>query len=364
MKSLPTLFHKAKSGDTWQWRIWTEGNLIYTEHGIVGGQLQISSKKAIGKNTGKKNATSDAQQAELEAKSKHKNKLDRKYSLTPEEAQESSYLPMLAHEYEKKKKYVKWPLHFQPKLDGARALAVWVGDRVMLLSRNGLPYNVPHLIAELEQVLPKDTVLDGELYIHKQTFQTIISWIKKERPETVNIEYHVYDMPESGGVDDAPWSVRYENLKKFPFSAKIKKVKTYILESEDDIPAALSIAEVDGYEGIMLRNLDGLYLYDYRSSDLLKVKSMVTEEFKIVGYKTGDGKYEGACIWEVDIPGYGICSLVSQGTMEQKQEQLVNAQSYIGKFLTVRFQNRTDDGSLRFPVAMGFRPEEDLPKRN
>src|SRR5690606_15743039 len=115
----PILYHKAKGGDLRQWRVWTEGPIIFTEYGQAGGKLQVSQKTATPKNVGRSNETSPSRQAVLEANSLWQHKIDRKYSLTPEEAQEPLLLPMLAH------KYKKWPgeeVYVQPKLDGVRAL--------------------------------------------------------------------------------------------------------------------------------------------------------------------------------------------------------------------------------------------------
>ena len=121
----PVLYHQAKGGDLRQWEVWTEGDEIFTRFGTVGGKLQVSAPKvAEPKNVGKKNATTGEEQAELEAQALWTYKVDRKYSETPEGAEEQLPLPMLAHKYEgSKKKKFTWPAHVQPKLDGVRCLA-------------------------------------------------------------------------------------------------------------------------------------------------------------------------------------------------------------------------------------------------
>lgn len=54
------------------------------------------------------------------------------------------------------------------KLDGLRA--VWNGK--ILLSRNGNPFYAPEFFTK---DLPKDTVLDGELFLGRGMFQKCVS---------------------------------------------------------------------------------------------------------------------------------------------------------------------------------------------
>ena len=137
-----TLYHKGKGGKLYEWTIWTEGDTILTEHGIVDGKMQTSEKKAEAKNVGKSNQTTPEEQAQNEAVSIHKKKLDLKYATSPEEAEQTVFLPMLAQCFEKRKKKLKYPVDAQPKLDGVRCLASWEDEEVVLTSRGGKRYNL------------------------------------------------------------------------------------------------------------------------------------------------------------------------------------------------------------------------------
>ena len=132
----PTLYHKGKGGAMYQWTIWTDGDTIYTEHGQVGGSLmRTPGIVCVSKNVGRANETTPKQQAEAEAKAMWIYKVERKYSETQADAEEEVFLPMLAHDYKKKKgKGITFPCDVQPKLDGVRAMAFWEGDRVVLPS--------------------------------------------------------------------------------------------------------------------------------------------------------------------------------------------------------------------------------------
>src|SRR5579862_6498789 len=181
---LRDLYHKGKNGELRVWRVWTEGANICTEHGLVDGQLQVSRKRAEAKNVGRSNETSPEAQAWIEAQAMWKHKLERKYSLTPEEARMPLMLPMLAHTFDPKKhdETCKWL--GQPKLDGVRCIARWEGDTVTLMSRQGKPYNLPHISEALRDLLPVDGVFDGELYVHGKPLQETISLVKKLKPES------------------------------------------------------------------------------------------------------------------------------------------------------------------------------------
>jgi len=365
MTKLETLYHKSKTDAIVQWDIWTEGADIVTKYGQIGGKMQTARKTATPKNVGRANATTADEQAILEATAMHKKRLDAKYSLTIEDAKKEVFLPMLAASFDKRKDKVTYPVDVQPKLDGVRCLAYWDGDSVKLMSRGGKQWNCcDHIIDELEEVLPKDWVLDGELYIHGSTFQEITKLVKKLRPESVNVQFHVYDMPRTY-EDFKYWEERYDVLAEFKDMAQdcesVTVVDTYQAKSEDEVYQLQSEYLEDGYEGAIVRERDGEYKFGYRSNKLLKVKNFMDEEYKIVDYTTGVGRFDGCIVWVcVTEAGGKIFKVVPQGTMEERKETYQKAFKHLGKYLKVKFFELTDDGIPRFPVGLGIRLTEDM----
>jgi ATP-dependent DNA ligase len=142
MKTWPTLYHEGKKGEIRVWILSVNGDTCSTEYGTLNGQMQINKWVCTPKNEGKKNATTSEQQAIIEAEAKYTFQLERKYSTSINTAKQTLFLPMLAHDFAKKKKNLIYPVHVQPKLDGVRALARWEGNTVVLVSRSGKPYNV------------------------------------------------------------------------------------------------------------------------------------------------------------------------------------------------------------------------------
>jgi ATP-dependent DNA ligase len=368
---LPTLYHKGKTGAVVQWDIWTEGDTIYVRHGQIGGKLQLTpGVQCTGKNIGKSNETTPEKQAILEAKAMWTNKVERKYSETLEEAQEEIFLPMLAHDFkkltDKAKGNIQYPIDVQPKLDGVRAMAYWEDGRIVLGTRGGKEWTAPtHIIKELEVVMPQEMVLDGELYIHEVDFESLTSWAKKKHIETPQLEYHVFDMPINEKGANETWEKRCWNLQHFFVvnASKLQKVvcvPTVIATTEKEILSSEDAYIQDGYEGAIVREKKGTYLFGHRSKDLLKVKSSQDAEFKIVGFTHGKGSHLNAVKWICTTKDGIEFEVNPKTTMEMKQKLYKDGKKYIGKWLKVVFQNYTVDGKPRFGRSVGFRDPIDM----
>lgn len=370
----PTLYHKTKTNKIVSWKIWTSGASIYTEYGEVDGKKQQACKVAVPKNIGKSNETSAAEQAESEAASMYKHRLDRKYSQTPETAQEEIvFLPMLANDFEKHKSKVEYPVYIQPKLDGVRCMAFWeesivdgeIIRQVRLLSRGGKDYSVPHIQKALIDMLPIDAVFDGELYIHGETLQGINRLVKKFRPGpdgTERIQYHVYDTFKSSTLK-SPFSARVLTLRALCPNKEenpVKIVTTLAAESEKEVYKLMGEFISAGYEGAIVRKPKGEYELGYRSRDLLKVKTFFDAEFKIVGHTFGTGRADKSVVWTCVQEENKEFSVVPKGTIEEREAWGAKAKKYYGKMLTVKFWNRTEDNIPQFPVGVAIRLEEDM----
>ncbi|MGI4813197.1 MAG: hypothetical protein ACRYGG_07665 [Janthinobacterium lividum] len=368
MTKFPILYHKGKAGKIYSWEIYADGSLFTVTAGTLNGAKTVTSVEVERKNLGKANETSLEDQAIKEAQAKWTYKVERKYSETIEGAQEELTLPMLAQDFEKKKKKLEYPVFVQPKLDGCRAMAKWEGDRVVLTSRNGKEWEfVPHINEALEKFLPRGCEFDGELYIHGKTFQEITRLIKKTKPETLTVEYHVYDLPNSSGNPFLRFSVRREILAEIFIDSKvidndfpIKHVNTRMAFTEGEVISMHDMYVQEGYEGAIVRVPNGLYLYGYRSNDLLKVKKFDDAEFTVVGYSSGVGRYEGAVCWHCATEERREFKVNPKTTISDKQQLFQNAESYIGQKLKVRFFGRSEDNIPRFPVGLGFRLEQDI----
>lgn len=370
----PELQGESTTGKTkvWSVRVFDRDGhgVIETSHGYIDGKKQVNEKVIDeGKNIGKKNETSPFQQAVNEARSAWTKKKESGYAETVQSTTTicSSLgkgitadvpLPMLAHDYNKRGSSIKYPCFVQRKYDGTRCVAI---PGQGLYSRNRKEYpHLKHIVAEIDQ-LPSDIILDGELYSDTLTFQEIVGIVKREtlkqgdEEKQNQIKFHVYDI-----INNKPYEQRHSILQtifhQYNFK-NIEYVKTYICNSEAHMKGLHNQYVAEGYEGIMIRNKIGLYK-NARSVDLQKYKEFFDDDYEVVDYREGEGQEEGCVLWVCKTPEGKIFSCRPRGTREDRIELFKNGEKYIGKKLTVRFQELTDEKVPRFPVGIAFRDYE------
>lgn len=365
---LQRLYTKGKLGELRFWEVAAVGDKVVTVYGVVDGKAVRVERKAKPKNVGRANATTAEQQAVKEAAADHKFMLDRKYSLTPEDARETVPLPMLANKFKDAKK-ITFPVDVQRKYDGVRAMARWNGEKVELISRQGkLWERVPHLNEALETILPKGSEFDGEIYLHGMSLQQIGSVAKDlDHPDNPNLTYQVYDMPTFAGDDTMPWSKRrveleseFGMLELKDLNGPIKLVETFTAENAAQVQELHDRFVKEGYEGAIVRILTGLYEYGYRSNFLLKLKAFDDTEFEIIGFKESEGE-PGLVKW---ICRNDINDLTFEtrprGTHKDRRWLFQHGAEFVGKKLTVVHFGRYDSGLPHFPIGKAIRVEEDL----
>lgn len=364
----PILFHLGKIGKLYSWHIWTENDTIYSEAGTDVGKKILSTKKATPKNEGKLNATTAPEQADKEAQAMWKLKIDKKYSLTPEDAQEiQSYQPQLADNFEKRKNKIEYPVSVQIKYNGVRCLAFRDDEnQLILLSRgNKIWENLTHIKDELAQKLPSGMIFDGEIFIHeKYTFQQLMSLIKRFQPGTTELEYHVYDCISENALN-MPWADRQklleETFKTVNFSNKILIAPTYKANSEEEVYQYHQEFVNNNHEGAIVRLLDNIYKFNYRSKSILKVKTFLDAEFMVTSVRAGIGKFSTCPIFTLITKDSKEFQAIPKVSHEEKEQMLKNSHDYIGKYATVQYFSLSDSNIPIFPVILGFRLKEDLP---
>lgn len=386
MSTFPILHGEATTGKTKVWSIRVldqdDVGVIETSHGYLDGKMQTNQKViSQGKNLGKKNATTAVQQAISEARalwvkkkeSGYTETVTTMYETTPVTEEETAAargkgiddmvpLPMLAHEYTKRGKVDLFQkgCFSQPKLDGTRCVGV-VGKGLFSRNRKTYPH-LEHIVAELGKLSP-GLVLDGELYSNTLTFQEVVGIVKKEtlkkgdEEKQVAIKYYVYDL-----INGEPYEKRLAMLNALFRKNQFKHlvfVPTMVCMSEEQMKEQHAGHVADGYEGIMLRAKNGLYKHS-RSVDLLKYKEFFDGEYEIVGYEQGVGLEEGCVIWRCRTVEGGAFMCRPRGTREERQDLFKRGENYIGKQLTVRYQELTSSELKvpRFPVGITVRDYE------
>ena len=371
------LYKKTSTGAIQYWVIAVYDNygeaLIETRFGQKGGAEQLTTDLIkVGKNIGKANETTPFEQACLEAKSKYESKLKKGYVENLDDAKagkldkiiEGGVSPMLAHKFSDHSHKITYPALVQPKLDGIRCIAILKNNKCTLWSRTRKPItSVPHIVEALEKLDlgGSDMIFDGELYSHeyRDNFEEIVHFVTQEVPIAGYhvVEYHIYDV-----INEKQNSTRSCYLKdKFqdPYLdiKPIQLVPTTIVESKFEVDKMYEAHIAWGYEGCMVRNMDGKYV-NKRSYDLQKVKKFQDNEFEILGIEEGRGKLSGHV-------GAFVCKTKEgkefkakmSGDTSKLKEYFKNHNLWKGKKLTVQYQSLTNYGIPRFPVGLRIRED-------
>ena len=380
----PTLFIIQSSNKMYEWSIKItnttsgHGYMVTTSHGQTGGKQILHSTEIT---EGKANRTA-LEQAILEANRKWENKKTK--DLYNEEASSTQITttvrPMLANKfsfdlYKKGGRSYKigFPAFVQRKYDGIRCVSYLKNGEVVMESRKGTVFeNFNTLKSQLKIILtkcPPHFYFDGELYTDKIPFETVSGLIRLtekkalpvEKTAIENIEYHIYDFYDANAPDMAckdRFQLLYRILdanKKNNSCFLCKLVDTYVVEGLDEIQKKHDAFVQEGYEGIMVRDMNGPYEVNKRSRYLQKYKEFMEEEFMIVGFHEGVGDESGAIVWDCKTDDGKTFSTRPKGTVESRKQLFNEGDKYIGKMLTVIFQEYSVDGIPRFPVGKAIR---------
>ena len=254
-----------------------------------------------------------------------------------ENQKEIPILPMLANKWEDRHKYISEPFYVQPKIDGVRLLVSNKGG----ISRTG---KIVPGTEHLGKGLKEGEYLDGECYDPNKTFEEITS-LFKTNPKA--LEFHVFDYFDTN-QPDLTFDQRLERVT----------VETRWVKSKKDLPIVHKQYMDAGYEGTMIREPSSVYEIGKRSNYLLKLKDFKTDEYKVIGMRECNGKDVGTPTWVCLTENGQEFTVRPEGTQEKRREMFKNGDKYMGKMLTVKYQNLTDLGVPRFPVGIAFRDYE------
>jgi len=221
-------------------------------------------------------------------------------SATPVVAEVLEPLPMLAKLADRMPDEGNW--QFEKKYDGFRVIAVKTADKVLLYSRNGKSMNklFPSIVKELKK-LDRDVWLDGEVVVEdaqgKARFQLLATG--EPLPASLQLHYYIFDLLslDANDLTQYPLGERKELL-----SLLFKAYKGGILIPVQALKGAPNTiykhAEKQAWEGLIAKDLNGLYFPGQRSNQWLKVKFRQSQEAVICGYTNPQGSrsYFGALV--------------------------------------------------------------------
>ncbi len=316
----------------------------------------------------------------------------------------------LAHPYSVKK-VKKWPVAIELKHDGVRTIAfVDLGaGTAIFLSRTGKEFkafqtmsaDVVEFVKAGLQIDSGRIVLDGEVITGD--FLKTVSEVRRTNFDAVDAEYHVFEfMTEQEFLNGCTLQEerrrgRLEALfrratellgEERMATTSIKLIEQELAHSDAEVKAKFKEKFDLGFEGIIVKPLDGLY-ERRRTYGYMKIKDEVDTagdvDLLITGVYEGDGKYQGMAGGViVDFNGVPVrvgggwsdrqraeiwadhTNTVVEYTYRSWEEELdemitvtekvkPSGQSVIGRLIEVKYHEITPDGSMRHPRFARFR---------
>jgi DNA ligase 1 len=266
---------------------------------------------------------------------------------------------------------IEYPIWAEPKYDGIRTIALFdTDDGVKLFSRKGKEFeNFPHIKDAIERSYNGfgNMMLDGEVF--GQTFDDVTTVAHtKSGKDDKDLMYRVWDCMlvnefTEGSCEKELWK-RQQMLAGAiadmhpDVVGRVQQAPGCIINNEKQLLQVFKDVRADGYEGLILKPLDGMYAYK-RSRDWIKVKEMFTDEFKVVGFNKGTGKYS-KCLGALVIRVGEVNVEVGSGFTDKQRVGIWKERKvFLGAMCEVKYQEKTKDGSLRFPTFLRWRPDKD-----
>lgn len=207
---------------------------------------------------------------------------------------------------------------FEFKWDGMRALTIWDGRNLRIISRNGLDntHVYPELHALGEALGDRPAVLDGEVCVldenDRPSFALLQQRMKADRAtalrraKTLPVQYFLFDVLYLDGklTLDLPWTRRRALLEEVTVKGPNWELSpARIGEGE----AMLETARLHHLEGIVAKRVDSIYEPGRRSPSWLKIKIVQRQEFVVGGYTNEKGTGVRGGLGSLQV-GYYDCS--------------------------------------------------------
>lgn len=238
------------------------------------------------------------------------------------------------------------------KWDGYRA--IWTGAR--FLSRNGNEFTVPKSFSD---IMPRDTALDGELWVGYGKFEEAglfrKGYVDLKEWSKYNVRYKVFDIPSM----NAPFEERMSRLREI-VEKQCKNVPSCPIEYTEQIQIKSEKQLEDYYnealshkgEGLILRKPKSAY-EPKRTSAMLKKKPQWDSECAIIGYRMGKGRNTGRlgsfeCEWYSPKVHKNVKFNLSGMTDEVRNTY--KSTHPIGTTLTFQYMGLSGTGRPRHPV--------------
>ena len=212
-----------------------------------------------------------------------------------------NFTPMLLKEIDKpfnSKKY-----YYELKYDGYRALIFVNKNEIYIQSRNknDITFLYPEL-SNIKKIVNKNVIFDGEIVIfenNKPSFNKISKRSKLKnkniiKKESINnpVIFIAFDiLYENKDLTNLSLIERKKILEKYQDTDFFIKSKVYLKNGIK----LYNFVKKNNLEGIVIKDINGLYHINKRTSDFIKVKNIKSDNFFIAGY-INNNKYTSSLV--------------------------------------------------------------------
>lgn len=285
--------------------------------------------------------------------------------------------PMLACSTQPDLDQITYPVLGSLKLDGIRCLTI----NNQALSRTLKHIPNMHIFDKLSKLTNR---LDGELMV--QGDYSAVESAVMTRTGMPDFTYLVFDCLDFPHHSFQARSVKLASIVKALNLSYVKLVEQRWLNSKEEVLEFYNQAIEQGYEGLILRAVNAPYKFGrstLKQGWMLKLKPVEDAEATIIGFEemmhnendtvysalgsTVRSKHKDGLMCSGKLGSFlcqdrqgNFISVGSGFTMEQREQFWLDKDKLRGKLITFKFQERTRDGSYRFPVFKGFRSLDDV----
>lgn len=270
----------------------------------------------------------------------------------------------------------------EPKLDGWRCVAIVSGSGIELRTRTGkLIDQVPYINRALRSV-PAGTILDGEIVdlASATQFNRVASILQRKDPHVLRgndtrLSFVIFDILAlfDESLMDQPLSVRrglLEQTLTHPSVARHDGPVPWppVLRLVEQLPASEAAADAiiaEGFEGVVVKRLSGVYLPDVREWSKLKpdaeVEALCTGTFATESGSQYEGRAVGGITFRIEHEDGRVYEGRAAGRMDNalREELYQHPERFVGLVVELGHWGIGEEGALRHPSFRRFRDPAD-----